>query len=626
MWLALVALACCEEVIYSCKRSGGQPVVNTSYVEDADAWVKFADDYGVDGWGKVHVWTNGSSSSEDQMYCAGYVDAYATQERMAQGWKLFREGWLLDESTGKLADWPVEWSTWMRENLAYMEEQCKSTDPYWQRMKLVLTQVKAMLDGYNARAAKDEQLTSVEWWLWQGAGDLDDISEVYPIEKLKKDPEFKLHCTGMVQLSPDYQNLFMGHSTWSDARDLHAYMKEYNLNVEEFKAKRVLISTRTGHLASVDDFWVSDMGLYVYETTMHCFNETLYKTVTPKSLMTRFRSYHAMFATDNGKDWTAEFIKENSGTYNNEYMVVDAKKFTPGKKPTSDLLWVIEQFPSLYRSQDITGELAEQLFQQGINTPRWADMRTMAGYDEQQAKDPKKADFWSWDKQMRNILIMKYAPDVSTYDDFQKLMRYNDYIHDPLQIIPGTEQHEPAQGIIARYDLRPENGTNYGARNHFGGIDTKTVSIVDFQKTQKFDSINSMKWDDDLGIPPFSFADWPMLSHDGLPEVFTFNWTTFGSNDQCTMFNGDEDKCINIYGCGYCKTNNTCWSGNQTMPSEYFCYTCAGNWVFKVHHAAWEVPVIASVSSIVLVVVIAIFVLHFVTANKKDNDYDEIKY
>jgi hypothetical protein len=42
-------------------------------------------------------------------------------------------------------------------------------------------------------------------------------------------------------------------------------------------------------------------------------------------------------------------------------------------------------------------------------------------------------------------------------------MQYNDHLHDPFMVIPGTDHREPGQGILARHDLRPENGTDWGS-------------------------------------------------------------------------------------------------------------------------------------------------------------------
>lgn len=44
-----------------------------------------------------------------------------------------------------------------------------------------------------------------------------------------------------------------------------------------------------------------------------------------------------------GSEWADTVAEYNSGTYNNQYMVVDLKLFTPGQELRPNLLWVVEQ-------------------------------------------------------------------------------------------------------------------------------------------------------------------------------------------------------------------------------------------------------------------------------------------
>jgi len=51
-----------------------------------------------------------------------------------------------------------------------------------------------------------------------------------------------------------------------------------------------------------------------------------------------------------------------SGTYNNQYMIVDLKKVTLGHELTNGTLWVIEQIPGLVVGADQTTVLRAGLF------------------------------------------------------------------------------------------------------------------------------------------------------------------------------------------------------------------------------------------------------------------------
>jgi hypothetical protein len=44
----------------------------------------------------------------------------------------------------------------------------------------------------------------------------------------------------------------------------------------------------------------------------------------------------------NGEEWTSIFKEYNSGTYNNQYMIADMKRFSPGLGAQPGFLWIIE--------------------------------------------------------------------------------------------------------------------------------------------------------------------------------------------------------------------------------------------------------------------------------------------
>ena len=83
------------------------------------------------------------------------------------------------------------------------------------------------------------------------------------------------------------------------------------------------------------------------ETTIGNGNADLWKYVTPEnSVLEGIRNMVANRMAKSGKEWTDIFSRYNSGTYNNEWMIVDYTKFKPGKSlPTEGLLYVLEQIP-----------------------------------------------------------------------------------------------------------------------------------------------------------------------------------------------------------------------------------------------------------------------------------------
>ncbi len=64
-----------------------------------------------------------------------------------------------------------------------------------------------------------------------------------------------------------------------------------------------------------------------------------------------------------GKGWTPIFRSHNSGTYNNQFMIIDYKKYKTGTKLSElkkKLFWVLEQMPGLIGAADLTHVLTSQ--------------------------------------------------------------------------------------------------------------------------------------------------------------------------------------------------------------------------------------------------------------------------
>jgi hypothetical protein len=90
-----------------------------------------------------------------------------------------------------------------------------------------------------------------------------------------------------------------------------------------------------------------------------------------------------------GMSWSKMFSLYNSGTYNNQWMVVDYKHFkkgTPQSQLRDKLLWVLEQLPGYIRAEDKTGVLRQQSYWPSYNSPYFPDIYTLSGQGELAAK------------------------------------------------------------------------------------------------------------------------------------------------------------------------------------------------------------------------------------------------
>lgn len=71
-------------------------------------------------------------------------------------------------------------------------------------------------------------------------------------------------------------------------------------------------------------------------------NETLYKYVIPDSLFAWHRVRLANMVATTGKEWYETFEKHNSGTYTNQYIVVNYGLFKPNNALVPNTLWIVE--------------------------------------------------------------------------------------------------------------------------------------------------------------------------------------------------------------------------------------------------------------------------------------------
>lgn len=100
-------------------------------------------------------------------------------------------------------------------------------------------------------------------------------------------------------------------------------------------------------VGSKDDFYATPT-LVVMETTNGIYDRSLYnpETIKPQTALSWQRAAIATGFGLNGSDWVNLFKRHNSGTYNNQWMVLDTAHFVPGGElPSAGLLYVAEQIP-----------------------------------------------------------------------------------------------------------------------------------------------------------------------------------------------------------------------------------------------------------------------------------------
>lgn len=106
-----------------------------------------------------------------------------------------------------------------------------------------------------------------------------------------------------------------------------------------------------------------------------------------------------------------------------------------------------------------------------------------------------------------------------------RLMRYNDFLHDPLSLCEACSPKPNAENAIsARSDLNPANGSYpfqaLRQRAH-GGIDVKVTSVA-LAKYMSMLAASGPTWDQ---LPPFQWSKSPFhnMLHMGQPDLWMFS-------------------------------------------------------------------------------------------------------
>jgi hypothetical protein len=128
-------------------------------------------------------------------------------------------------------------------------------------------------------------------------------------------------------------------------------------------------SSYPGSILSIDDFYLMKSNIVAMETTITNMNADLWKYVVPQSNLYWVRNLVANRLSKSGIEWATYFSQYNSGTYNNEWMIVDYNLFTPGAPLRDNLLIVLDQMPGIIIWTDQTDFLRKNAYWPSYNIP-----------------------------------------------------------------------------------------------------------------------------------------------------------------------------------------------------------------------------------------------------------------
>ena len=340
-------------------------------------------------------------------------------------------------------------------------------------------------------------------------------------------------CSAFIKLLPDYSDVFFAHNTWDGYGSLGPRVfKHYAFPLvpametvgEPLTRHDVYFSSSPALLSSVDDFFVlkGRANLGVTETTNSLFELKILSLVTPHSLLSWMRSTGSNQAAESGASWVQLFARYQSGTYTNQWMVLDLSLFTPGSRPLPGFLSIIEEVPGTTHAQDMTEHLLQRGFWKSFNSPYFDDIQQLAGYRRLCEAGARTA---CYEQAPRSELFEKLQGSVRGVDDVKSVMQYNHWFEDALS------KNDSCHAIACRGDLEPDPES----RGAFGALDAKISSAAMARQADNLPYKPSVlarlgpSTSEGL-LPVFCWSSFAGEggSHAGQPNCFDFQWVLFG--------------------------------------------------------------------------------------------------
>ena len=140
-----------------------------------------------------------------------------------------------------------------------------------------------------------------------------------------------------------------------------------------------------------------------------------------------------------------------SGTYNNQWMIIDYKKLAIEEIPTEGVLTVLEQIPDLVVIEDQTKLLLTRGYWKSYNRAFYPEIFQKTGAPDLVYEF---GDWFTYNETPRSKIIDRDHSKIHDISSLMKVMRYNDFKNDPEAQIRGCGPEPNAAGSLAnRLDL-----------------------------------------------------------------------------------------------------------------------------------------------------------------------------
>ena len=477
------------------------------------------------GWDKLSISTNPFFNDEIQAEAAGRLEGALTKDRIFNFYLNLKDEMEITEEISKFFE--------EQENFVFNAVKGEGeNDAMLYNAYLIKKQYNGLIEQYNIVASEEQKLQKNDFNLLNYYPELSDLVQKYKVEKegptdyTKMDSKkiFKLflkrnHCSALFKLKNDFSDVYFGHNTWNTYYSAVRIIKEYNFNFNNrwVRSKNIIFSSYPATLASIDDFYLSSHGLISIETTNSFFNDTLFSLITPNSLFTSERAMICNRISNSSKEWAQNFAKYNSGTYNNQFMILDKNKINLVNKTIDlDAFFIVEQLPGLVRINNVT-DILKFGYWSSFNLPFDKEIYEISGIQVIIDHRPDAIPFLDYDVNGRSKIFRRDHRNADNIEGFKKFMRYNKYKSDPYS------EGSPSLTIASRDDL---DGLCSGA------YDAKVGALSDWVNGKaKFHLIGGPTFDIEEGIEPFRWEnateECKNHNHFLIPEEFVFDWVEF---------------------------------------------------------------------------------------------------
>ena len=315
-----------------------------------------------------------------------------------------------------------------------------------------------------------------------------------------------------------------GHTTWDYYNVMIRIFKEYRFvtNKGNEKSKVNAFSSYPAVLYSTDDFYYLDSKLLVTDTSINIMNLDLYKNINKTTIFTWVKIILANRLAKSAEEWSEIFKKDNSGTYNSQFTILDLNKIDLNNKNIKDkALMIIEQIPGSIEIKDVT-ELLRNKYWASYNLPYINEIYKKCGYEESIIENPDLKKEFDYSECYRAKIFEREEKNINSNEDMKKLIRLNKYQSDEYT------DNDPRNSIACRYDLLDKDNEEIHC---YGASDAKFVSFKDLMEGKKLYIISGPTNDNQ---PPFSWETTKCIEkqkeqfyQDSLIKTWNFSWIEY---------------------------------------------------------------------------------------------------